>query len=66
MGEPYPLTEPKFKFKPGDIALLRSGGPAMTVVRQASERVEATWFSADGINQSGVFYERELFKVVPE
>ncbi len=63
-------------FKPGDLVVLRSGGPVMTVshrpeelrqsdggvIRAATIRTE--WFVSDKIERDG-FHEAELLKVSP-
>lgn len=61
-----PTAEPKFK--PGDLVLLKSGGPVMTVVSfrpvppSACTRVETVWFNDRTVCQA-VFAEPELLKV---
>ncbi|PZU29860.1 MAG: DUF2158 domain-containing protein [Stenotrophomonas sp.] len=49
------------EFKPGDVVVLRSGGPKMTVSSLEGSRVWCVWFDAAGVPQSKVF-ERAILK----
>lgn len=59
-GEPedkdYPM--PDEKFEPGDVVVLRGGGPMMTVVTQHGEGVFCLWFDVNG------HLQRDTFKAV--
>ena len=42
-------------FKPGDIVILKSGGPFMTVISTDNGKVKCTWFDEKNTN-----YEKEF------
>lgn len=39
-------------FAPGDMAVLNSGGPALTVAEQLGRRVQVNWFAGDMLLQA--------------
>jgi len=46
----------KQRWKPGDIVLLKSGGPAMTVSSLFGENAHCLWFDGDeSVAREGVF-----------
>lgn len=46
--------------KTGDVVVLKSGGPPMTVFDVSAEVVECHWFDADNELRQGKLNEREL------
>lgn len=52
-------------FGPGDIAWLRSGGPAMTVKAFSSSGWVCVWFSTTNELKEGVFAEKILLDHPP-
>jgi uncharacterized protein YodC (DUF2158 family) len=48
-------AEPLAEFRIGDVVVLNSGGPEMTVVNPAGETVWCRWMTADGLSQSHEF-----------
>lgn len=55
----------KAPFKPGDLVVLKSGGPEMTVKQLNSEDVICQWFAGKKLEQ-GRFNEDSLIKSPPK
>lgn len=48
------------EWKTGDVVMLKSGGPDMTVQKVRGSEIDCHWFEAGTKLQSGVFNEDEL------
>lgn len=57
-----PTPTPKAKFKPGDVVMLNSGSPDMTVVDETDGKVQVVYFPE---TDSGAYCEQPLHACFP-
>ncbi|HET6378603.1 MAG TPA: DUF2158 domain-containing protein [Methylocella sp.] len=57
------MTEP-FAFEPGDIVMLKSGGPAMTVMSASEDGVLCMWYAEDAEEMKTVVAPASCFTKV--
>jgi uncharacterized protein YodC (DUF2158 family) len=48
------------KFKSGDVVILKSGGPRMTVKEVNENSIKCIWFNEKHIQQGGLFEESTI------